>query len=61
MSKKKRKKRKSRLKISVQKIKEILNSKIPKIRTGVQNTKVIPDKTKYSRKEKHKKDLRSEE
>lgn len=27
-----------------------------KIRTGVHPTKVIPDKTKYSRKQKHKKD-----
>lgn len=47
----KNKKRKS--KISIQKIKELLKQPL-KIRSGVQQTKVFKDKSKYTRKKKHK-------
>lgn len=54
---KKRKPRKKKKTLS--QLKKALEDaiKCPKIRTGVQPTKIIQDKTKYSRKEKHKKDL----
>jgi hypothetical protein len=42
------KKNKTRIKIILEKV-------IPKFRSGVQNTKVFKDKSKYSRKTKHKK------
>ena len=52
MAKKKKRKTLNQLKEALEKL-----TKCPKIRTGVQPTKIIPDKTKYSRKDKHKKSL----